>query len=292
MSRFSKVLALLVVCAASLAAVGGSPAGAVPPEGTMLALGWNTGSLFTVDPTDGSTEVVGPSTVLSSTGLAWDPTTGTFFAMDYDGEPASLFTVDGDTGATTTVGSLDLTDPTGLDVQPTTGTLFLAYDSDEGSVLATIDKTTAAVTDLGPTLDGDVEVRIGALAFDPTDGTLYGLSYGEDLYEVDPATGALTLLFSDLDDTSGASGLTFDCAGNLFTAENDLTSIDLETGATTVIGSLGLEDEFVENRTAVCGSPEPQPEPEPAPEPEPEPAPTPVPPGGAQPIVAAPRFTG
>ena len=251
-----KQLPTLVAAAAvwAVVALAPSPASA-QPDGTMLTLGWETQKLFTVDPSDASTAEVGTSGVTGSTGIVWDETTDTLFAMSYDLDPDELYTVDPDTGASTLVGSLGLDDPTGMEIQPGTGTLFITYDAAGGSILATVDKASAAVTDVGPTLDGQVGVRIGAMAFHPDTGVLYALSYGEDLYELDPTTGALTLLFSNLPDVSGAFGLTFDCAGTLFGAQDDLVTIDPATGDVTVVGQLGLvasDGDFVENLTVIC----------------------------------------
>jgi hypothetical protein len=289
MSSIRKLALCVGAFVVSLGAIIVTPSvtSAVPAEGTMLTLGWDSGGYYSVNPADASTSLLGTSTLLSSTGIAWDSTTQTMFGMDYDNSPASLYVLDPDNGAATVVGSMGLENPTGLDVQPGTGALFITYDDPEGSgsILATVSKATGGVTDVGPTLDGQVAVRIGAIAFQPGTGTLYGVSYNSELYQIDPATGALTLLFSDLG-TGGAIGLTFDCAGTtLYGAEDDLFTIDTSTGTVDFIGELGLvaaTDDFVENLTVICGVTGP--------------TTTTAPPTTAAPAVAAdavtPTFTG
>jgi hypothetical protein len=260
MSPIRKLALSIGALLVSLGAIVVTPAvtSAVPPDGTMLTLGWDSGGYYSVNPADASTTLLGTSTLLSSTGLAWDSSTGTLFGMDYDNSPASLYVLDPDNGAATIVGSMGLDEPTGLDVQPGTGSLFITYDDPEGggSILATVSKSTAAVTDIAPTLDAQAAVRIGALAFHPTTGVLYGMGYDDSFYLVDPATGALTLIDSDLG-LGGAVGLTFDCTGTLYSAESNLYTIDPATGTVTDLGELGLvasTDDFVENLTVICGA--------------------------------------
>jgi DNA-binding beta-propeller fold protein YncE len=249
----------LVVIATLLIAVTGvvatpSPSSAAPPNGTVLTLTWEDAQLFAVDPTDAATTLIGAGAFTSMTGISWDEITGTLYAVDYDFSPASLYTIDPDTGAGTLVGSMGLDEPTGLDVEPGTGTLFLVYDDDGGSMLATVDPVTAAVTDIGPTLDGDLAIRMSGIGFDPTDGTLYGFGYDDNLYEIDPTTGAMTLLHAEVFE---GYGVAFDCEGNLLASDSEtdgqLVSIDTETGTVTPIGSMDLDGDFSENLTVVCG---------------------------------------
>ena len=123
MSLFKKLAfgAAAVVVSAGALVVAPSVTSAVPAQGTMLTLGWDTGGYYSVNPADTSTTQLGTSTLLSSTGIAWDSTTQTLFGMDYDNSPASLYVLDPDTGAATVVGWMELDEPTGLDVQPGTG---------------------------------------------------------------------------------------------------------------------------------------------------------------------------
>jgi hypothetical protein len=225
---------------------------AVPPDGTLLTMPWDTGILYSVDPADAQTTAIGGGDLISATGLTWDPVTQTLFGMDYEVLPASLYDVDPDTGAAVVIGSMGIDEPTGLDAQPGSGILFIAYDDPNGpgSILATVDKATAAVTDVGPTTRGQEIVRLRAIAFDPTDGSLYGASYDQRFWEVDPATGDLTQIPSDPVD---AYGLSFDCDGTLYGAELEaLTTIDPVGGVVTPIGPMDFAGDFTENLAILC----------------------------------------
>jgi hypothetical protein len=293
--RIARKTALVLAATALLALglVSGTPtAGAVPPDGTMLTLAWETGELFTIDPSDASTTAVGTSSLISSTAIAWDATSQTMFGVDYDFEPASLYTVDPDTAASSAIGSMDLDEPTGLDAQPGSGVLYMVYDNpdDAGSILATVDPATAAVTDIAPTLDGQEGIRLSGIAFDPTDGALYGLSYDDGLYEIDPATGTLTLLFAEV---VNAYGLAFDCGGQLYAADDDLWTIDLGTGTATQVGLLDLGQDFTENLTVICAGAQPTTTTTTAAPTSTTAAPAPVPVvTPARAVAATPRFTG
>jgi DNA-binding beta-propeller fold protein YncE len=88
------------------------------------------------------------------------------------------------------------------------------------------------------------------LAFDPTDGTLYGSAGGtlgpDRIYTIDKNTGAVALV-----GTTGLGGSTpdlfFDPMGNLYgskgggqSPDNTLISIDSATGAGSAIGPIGF----------------------------------------------------
>lgn len=109
--------------------------------------------------------------------------------------------------------------------------------------LWTIDVNTGDAAPVGPT--GDIMV---GLAFDPTDGQLYGSVGGflpnvaDGIYRIDKNTGAATLV-----GTTGIGGATpdivFDEDGSLFGSkgggDTSLISIDKSTGAGTVVGNFG-----------------------------------------------------
>ncbi len=108
------------------------------------------------------------------------------------------------------------------------------------SDLYTIDPDDASLTAVGP-----IGFALTGLAFDPTDGTLYGATSvnsaasPKSLIAVDPVTGAGTLVGAF---TGGiqVTDLAFADDGNLYgwhpAASPNLVSIDKATGATTVIG--------------------------------------------------------
>lgn len=94
--------------------------------------------------------------------------------------------------------------------------------------------------------------------------TLYGLSQGtsSDLYTIDTATGATTLVGLSNINTGFLAGLTFDSNGALFaiTFGGDLYSVNPLNGAASLLGNTGLT--AVSGLTALDAlQPEPVPEP-------------------------------
>jgi hypothetical protein len=81
------------------------------------------------------------------------------------------------------------------------------------------------------------------LAFDPASGTLYGCgTHAPDLYRIDRATGAATLVGSSgFTDTTGGA-LVVDAAGTLYGAptgsSDPLRTYDPTTGLTTIVAIL------------------------------------------------------
>ena len=96
------------------------------------------------------------------------------------------------------------------------------------------------------TTDGKQLQRLGSegvlltdIAFDPTNGNMYGVSFTH-FYRVNPNTGSTTLIGSN--GLSEANALIMARAGKAYTASFTTTrlySINVNTGATTVIGSNG-----------------------------------------------------
>ena len=102
-----------------------------------------------------------------------------------------------------------------------------------GGRLWTFDLATGASSEVGPT---DIS-SFPSLAFSP-DGRLFGASNGTDqLYEIDPLTGAVTP-GAELDINLATSGMDFASDGTLYLVEGGtdaLYTVDLETGATEVV---------------------------------------------------------
>ena len=175
----------------------------VPSDGENLAIrpsgftiynvaGENTATpLQTIDDQTAATTIINPDIGLDDVdALAFDPRTGTLYAVAVDPNPGVLYTVDPNTGNTTHVVNLQFPSPNplagkvdphidGLAIDPVTGVMYGAYSAwASKSYLVTIDPTTGALTlvggppgDPGYTGVDDIE----DLSFHPANGTLYGV---------------------------------------------------------------------------------------------------------------------
>jgi hypothetical protein len=230
-----------------------------------------------------STSPIGPAgggQVLS--GLDFHPGTGVLFASSGFGgpNPGSLFRVNGATGAATLIG------PTGFDAVP--GLVFdldrtlygsaAAPGSTNADTLIRIDPATGAGTAVGAY--GTGIAGMDALAVDPTTGILYGggafapgFPSGANLFTIDRATGAATLLGTLTEAGTGdilpkvLAGLTFDGEGNLYgslggfppgnTGGGSIVLIDIPTLQFTFLGDVTPGSESAVSDIAIFRVPEP-----------------------------------
>jgi len=165
--------------------------------GTLYNSSPNPYSIVKIDPVTGTiTNIGGGAPGLS--GLAYDITSGTTYAMDLSGV---LYTVDLTTGNTTLIGG-NYPDCVGLACSPTGILYAISYGSDN---LAVIDKTTGAATIVGP-LGVDIFNAQG-IAYDRNNNILYGTlfksSYIGGLYSIDINTGTATLIKNIFDEIIG-----------------------------------------------------------------------------------------
>jgi Abnormal spindle-like microcephaly-assoc'd, ASPM-SPD-2-Hydin/Protein of unknown function (DUF1573) len=154
----------------------------VGPAGLLYGGASGTGTLYQVNPANGSVTTVGTSGISYE---AFGSTTSGVFAFDSN---LNLFSVDPTTGATTKIGPTGLTLAGTIGVSTGSDTLFLTNGST--SSLFSVNTTTGAATEIGSTgIAG-----IGAMVFE--NGTLYAGSNSSpvSLYTLDPATGAATLV--------------------------------------------------------------------------------------------------
>ncbi|UCG50445.1 MAG: hypothetical protein JSW58_09525 [Candidatus Latescibacterota bacterium] len=198
---------------------------------------WDGVPLFTIDPTSGASVGVGPTGLEQIEGLAIN-SQGEIFAVDY----WNLYRLDGETGWAHLVGFME--------------SFYWGMAFDRNDVLyavtfvgelVTVDTATGAPTVVGMT---GVEFGPDAIAFDPTDGSLYMSHRDIDaIYMVDPQTADTYLLgFTDL--LNPVRGLAFDAPGFLYglssnNRDNETPSpddrtylilIDKTNGKGTIIG--------------------------------------------------------
>lgn len=115
--------------------------------------------------------------------------------------------------------------------------------------LYSIDRSNGSATAIGPT----GLVNINDLAWDATARRLYAYTTAADLYELNPYTGAATLLAARAGSVPEGS-LTINPAGGFLTTNADvLSTVDPATAALAPIGVLGLNDNDVSGLAFVGG---------------------------------------
>lgn len=190
----------------------------------------------TINPASGVGADIGASGQTNAWALAFD-LDGTIYTT-YDGFSgnAQLARSSRQTGAiAATVGGLGV-NLVALEVD-VSGQLWGAGHDD--GVLYRINKATAAKTAVGPT----GVLNIMDLAFDPS-GALYA-TVGNELYRLDTATGASTLVANITGVAGEVMGIMFDTNGTLFATEyvanSPLYRVNLTTGLATAVGDTGLD---------------------------------------------------
>jgi hypothetical protein len=173
------------------------------------------------------------------------------------GAPAVVFGIN---NTTTTLVSFDPADPTvltNIGLSPAAGfenagavdptDQNTAWVLDNGGAFFSVNLTTGVYTSLGNIAAPNGETWSGA-EFDPTTGTLYAMSTNvatSSLSTID--TGAASATTVGMTSMAGAISLMIDDAGNAYShdiVDDSFYSIDLGTGASTPIGSLGFDANF------------------------------------------------
>ncbi len=129
------------------------------------------------------------------------------------------------------------------------GTLYGLHNDDLNLLI--IDKTTGAETVVGPLTNMVAGHTASGLSWNEADGTMYMCSTDTlttTIYTVDLATGTLTVIGN----ASNAFGgwIAIDTAGNAFMADigdDNLYSVNLSTGASTLVGPLGININFAQD---------------------------------------------
>lgn len=208
----------------------------------IIAVGWN-GEAFAIDSGTGVGVFLGATGFSQINAMAKAPD-GTIYASS-GLSTTNIIRIDPNTGAGTLVVASNLGSCRGMAFS-NSGTLYAIEDAGFVSDhLYTIDLSNGNKTFIGTTgMPG-----LQGLAISPTTGRMYGWDVGSGsgigagLVTIDINTGAAT----DVDPNTPGSGndvqgIGFDAAGNLYGARNSLFSINLSTGAVSLIGSGGYND--------------------------------------------------
>jgi hypothetical protein len=206
----------------------------------VTAVGTHKGTLLSVDTETGQTQVVGPAgmgaNLLFTVSLAVRPSDGTLFVDNNTSPNYGLSKIDRITGLAALIGVNFMMNELTFD---TAGRLYTQITTDNpGAVgpIGLVNTANGATTPLtGPSLP-----RLFGLAFNSSDGYLYGLSEGNTLLKIDTMGSPVSRIFlpsanpppgSFSFDVPGA--IAFDRNGTLVVSDlaNRLFDIDLTSGA-------------------------------------------------------------
>jgi hypothetical protein len=193
-------------------------------------------------------------------GIAFAPNGALYGLTTFLSTPANaLIAINPVTGASTTIGSTGLSLAEGdLAFDPTSGALYGISHMDVGNrQLFTVDVATGAGTIVG-TLGGLNDYDFSAMTF-ASDGTLYMLgsailTQATRLLTVNKSTAAITNAVTLSSDFGGTAGMDFHpLTGALYVVDggvdipivagtDNLYTVNLSTGALTLVGPTGLAD--------------------------------------------------
>ena len=203
----------------------------------------NSGSLYTINPVTGAGNLIGNADyddvdVFKS--LTLDPHSGVLYGLSNISGNAVISRINSAIGDAYALYSLPLTDMYSITFD-SSGTLYGIQKTGE---IYTIDLNTGSYT-----FKDTADIMINSAAFDLTTNTLYATPYliigtnKDRIYTIDPETGTSTVVGN-----TGLNVLTndlaFDASGNMYgvtgsaSQSNDFISIDKNTGAGTIIGSI------------------------------------------------------
>lgn len=168
------------------------------------------------------------------------PLTGRAQTVFYGVDTSStLYSIDAQTQVATSIGVAAYLE--GLAISPT-GQL---YGTDTSGVLYSVDKTTGAATAIGNTGRGNIE------ALDFAGGILIGADFTSTptLFSIDLSTGASTTLVTAGTLTGSTRAMAAVDANTVLIAAdgapNSLYSVNLTTGATSLLGTMTMTGQFL-----------------------------------------------
>lgn len=165
-----------------------------------------SGELITVDVNTAAPTVVGPLGVsVTDPGMAYCSDNGIMYLASEGGE---FYSIDLATGTATLLGSDGNYRPTGMTC--TTGGILYAIDDDQDS-LFTVDRNTGMATLVGPL---GVDIADGGLGRNGSQLLMVADESPTNLYEVNSATGAASIIVELDSGNLGLEGLSVDTEGD------------------------------------------------------------------------------
>ncbi len=170
---------------------------------------------------------------------------GLFYAVDYTTN--SLVTIDTANATVTPIGTMTPQSGeswTGISYDASSNTMYAVSTDITKSTLYTVDVTTGTVTPIGSTTDAPGIIDIAVDNY----GNIYAHDIVNDaIYTLDPSTGSATLVGNTGFNANYAQGMDFNPeTGELYLAaynntagQAELRLVDLSTGNTTFIGTIG-----------------------------------------------------
>ncbi len=246
MDRTRRVYFFSAVLTASLTITFIRPAGAM-----LVTVDADTQTLYRIDRETAAVTRIGRMETDNAdifAGLAYDSRHDILYTTTTDTN--RLYTIDYATGKASLIGDLKASLMHGLAYDPCTVKLLGTFGQPEGDGLYSIDVSTGAATLIGHIgfFNADHRNAVYGLAVHPETHALYGIVAGpafnwSALIEIDKETGQGTQIGQQ---NVHFSGLAFDMETKvLYGIDNwtsDLYTIDVRTGATTLIGSAGLDN--------------------------------------------------
>ncbi len=231
---------IFLLAALTLLAAAG-PAARASANDVIYTTSDNGSSIATIDPSTGTGTVLGPTGYSNGFGAAVDTDGTVWTVVDGYATTAQIATVNKTTGhatpAPSSIGASVIT----LDIAGD-GTMYGIGYTDQR--LYRIDKSTGVGTPVGPATGISMAMDT---AFD-CDGQLWATAYG-NLWTVDTTTGVATAKPAITGIVGGASmvmGLMVDSSCQMlattYANPGNLYSLDLTTGAATLVGGTGLSN--------------------------------------------------
>lgn len=229
----------------------------------LLSVVTVSGQFGTVDPTSGAFSQIGPNTPDPLGGLVPGP--NGYLGISFSG---NLDSVKPKTGAISVIGATGL-GFSALDTAELNGTV---YATDFSNNLYTINTATGAATLIAYTgippapsnpadeCDEALFAAGGKLyaTFDAFNATTFAVVINPELYQIDPSTGAATLLAPTslhLNAAVDVNGSVYAFQGQPSTFTSDVLSLNLATGNTTFLASVSSAAAFTDGAAAAVPEP-------------------------------------
>ncbi|WP_339723343.1 PEP-CTERM sorting domain-containing protein [uncultured Paraglaciecola sp.] len=236
----NKIISGLLI---TLLSVGSTIANATILYGVSGAGNGSASSLYTIDTVTGAATLIGATGFDEVTSIDFNSVTGILWGIS--NETKELITIDTTTGLGTAVATMTW-GRNSPDMSFDSSGVLYTWSEPSPDTLNTVNLVTGATTEIGPNSIGTSQLGLDINSSD----IVYVKNADGDIYTIDKVTGAETFVIN-IDSTGIFDNiLAFDPNDVLYTVdrlgsgggstESNLYTIDLLTGATTLIGATGV----------------------------------------------------